>query len=42
MRILRLREVLRRVGLSKTTVWRLIKEDQFPKPISLGHVQWDG
>ena len=36
MRVLRLREVLDRVGLSKSTLWRLIKAGQFPKPISLG------
>ena len=36
MRVLRLREVLERVGLSKSTLWRLIKAGQFPKPISLG------
>ena len=36
MRVLRLREVLERVGLSKSTLWRLIKARQFPRPINLG------
>lgn len=25
--------VLERVGLSRTTVWRLLKADDFPKPV---------
>ena len=36
MRILRLPEVLARVSLSRSTVWRLVRADQFPKPVKLG------
>ena len=36
MKVLRLREVLDRVSLSKSTVYRMIGDDQFPKPIKLG------
>ena len=33
---LRLAEVLRRVGLSKPKVYRLMKEDNFPRPRKVG------
>ena len=36
MRVLRQNQVIDRVGLSKSTMWRLIKAGRFPKPISLG------
>ncbi len=36
MRVVRLPDVLARVGLSRSTLWRLIKAGQFPKPIKLG------
>ena len=36
MRVLRLDEVVARVGLSKSTVWRYIDEGDFPPPIKLG------
>ena len=36
MRVLRLDEVVARVGLSKSTLWRYIKDGYFPKPIKLG------
>ena len=36
MRVLRLPEVLARVSLSKSTLWRLINDGQFPQPIKLG------
>ena len=34
--ILRLAEVLARVGLGKTTLYRLIGRDEFPRPVRLG------
>lgn len=34
--ILRLPEVLRRTGLSRTSVWRLTKKGDFPTPVRLG------
>jgi predicted DNA-binding transcriptional regulator AlpA len=35
--LIRTREVASMIGVSVTTVYRLVKEDmQFPKPISLG------
>ena len=36
MRVLRMHEVLTRVGLSKSTLWRYIGEGNFPRPIKLG------
>lgn len=36
MKVLRLHEVLDRVGLSKSTLWRYINEGDFPSPIKLG------
>jgi len=32
---LRARAVAERVGLSRTTVWRLVKAKKFPKPVSI-------
>ncbi|WP_027853102.1 helix-turn-helix transcriptional regulator [Marinobacterium litorale] len=36
MRLLRRPEVQRMTGLSRSTIYRLISEDQFPPPINLG------
>ena len=36
MKVLRIGEVLERVGISKSTLWRWIQAGQFPKPINLG------
>ena len=36
MRVLRLPDVLARVSLSKSTLWRLINDGEFPEPIRLG------
>ena len=36
MKVLRLPDVLERVGLSKSTLWRLINDGEFPEPIKLG------
>jgi prophage regulatory protein len=36
LRILRLREVLGRVGLSRSSVYKFISEGKFPKQVSLG------
>ena len=36
MRVLRLPQVLVRVGLSKSTLWRRINANEFPPPIRLG------
>jgi prophage regulatory protein len=41
--ILRKREVIRRTGLSDTTIWRLEKIDEFPRRIQItenGAVGW--
>lgn len=35
-KILRYAEVLRRTGLSRTTIWRKIRAGDFPAPIQLG------
>lgn len=34
-KILRLPAVLRTTGLSRTTVWRLVKANKFPAPVRL-------
>ncbi|GAB2458631.1 AlpA family transcriptional regulator [Comamonas humi] len=36
MRVLKLKEVLGKTSLGKTTLYALLKQSQFPKPISLG------
>ena len=36
MRVLRLPDVVERVRLSKSTIWRLINDGAFPEPIRLG------
>jgi prophage regulatory protein len=36
IRFIRLREVLNRTGLSRSTIYALAKADLFPKPIKLG------
>ena len=35
-RLLRLREVLRLTGLSRSTLYRKLKANEFPKPVKLG------
>ena len=35
-RILRLPEVMEATGLSRTTIWRMKKRDEFPKSVQLG------
>lgn len=35
-RIIRLREVINRVGLCRATIYNLIKKGQFPNQVSLG------
>jgi prophage regulatory protein len=35
-RILRLRNVIDRTGLSRSTVYQRVSEGRFPKPVSLG------
>ena len=42
-RLLRMPEVLERTGVSKATIYRLIKAGKFPKPVGLGvrAVGWD-
>jgi prophage regulatory protein len=34
-RVLRLPEVMHRVGLSRSTIWRLVRRSEFPIPIPL-------
>lgn len=36
MRILRRPEVINAVGLSTATIYRLMSENKFPKPVKLG------
>lgn len=36
MRLIRLPEVLERVSLKKTAVYKMMAEDQFPRPVKLG------
>jgi len=41
-KILRLRVVTERVGLSRSTLWRLVKSGSFPRPLelSVGAIGW--
>jgi prophage regulatory protein len=34
-RVLRAREVCRRIGLSRPTLWRLVRDNKFPSPFRL-------
>ena len=34
--ILRIGRVMERTGLSRTTIWRMVKAGTFPKPVELG------
>jgi prophage regulatory protein len=36
MRIIRLKEVIDSTGLARSTVYKYIAENTFPKPVSLG------
>lgn len=36
MRIIRLREVMKSTGLARSTIYKYIAEEAFPKPVSLG------
>ena len=36
MRVLKLKDVLSKTGLGKTTLYKLISLSEFPKPIGLG------
>lgn len=36
MKLIRLPEVLTRVALKKTAVYKLMSEDEFPRPIKIG------
>ena len=35
-RIIRIREVMDVTGLSKTTIWRRVRDQEFPVPLKLG------
>ena len=35
-RILRMREVIQRIGLSRSTIYKLMENDEFPRPMKLG------
>ena len=41
-KIIRIKEVLEMSGLSRTTLWRMERKDEFPKrlPLSAGSVGW--
>ena len=34
-RLIRIKEVIKRTGLAKSTVWDKVKKNEFPKPIKL-------
>jgi prophage regulatory protein len=36
MRVMRLKEVLDTIGLSRSTVYKYLAEGNFPKPVTLG------
>ena len=35
-RILRMREVIQRIGLSRSTIYKLMGNHEFPRPLKLG------
>lgn len=35
-KLLRIREVSERLGVSKTTIYKWVKEERFPEPVILG------
>ena len=37
-RIMRISEVIQVTGLSKTTIWRRVKDEEFPAPVRLGRL----
>ena len=37
-RIMRISEVIQVTGLSKTTIWRRVKDEDFPAPVRLGRL----
>ena len=41
-KLLRIREVMQRTGLSKSTIYSLMKADEFPHPVRVGEriVRW--
>ena len=36
IRIIRIQEVIDVTGLSRTTIWRRVRDNQFPTPLKLG------
>ena len=36
IRIMRIREVVEVTGLSRTTIWRRVRDHEFPAPLKLG------
>jgi len=34
-RFLRIKEVMNKTGIARSTIWLWVKEDKFPKPIKL-------
>jgi len=37
-RLLNMKEVIKIVGIKKSTLYNLIKKDKFPKPIKIGNL----
>lgn len=37
-RFVRLPEIISRVGISRPTIYRMIKAGKFPRPIKIGHI----
>lgn len=38
-RIMRIAEVIETTGLSKTTIWRRVRDGEFPVPLKLGSLK---
>ena len=40
---LRIKDVMKKTGIAKSTIWKWVKEDRFPKPIKLSTrvIVWD-
>ncbi|MXY68667.1 MAG: AlpA family phage regulatory protein [Acidobacteriia bacterium] len=39
IRIMRIREVIEVTGLSRTTIWRRVRDHEFPVPLKLGSLK---
>lgn len=43
MKIIRIKELAEMLSISKTTIWRMRRSDEFPQPLKIGSrmIAWD-